>query len=210
MRRFLIMVCLIALALTLTQVREKKVLAQEKEEETVYSGGIKVDLTEEEVQEATNWGRKNKDLPGMLLSFHQFGSSGPYEERGTITTKFSILAIFGSECAKSKTEVDRALIETILNYKLLGVTIHTLGDKIDFAKGYHIVLKQGEKVIQPVSVADISQANTTLYFPQSPSYVAEIGALFPQSAVDPKAKTTVILIKDRGESRFEVDFSMYK
>jgi hypothetical protein len=40
--------------------------------------------------------------------------------------------------------------------------------------------------------------------------LAVIEARFIYSDIDPKAKTTVILIKDQRESRFEVDFSMYK
>ena len=210
MRRFLIMVSLIALAVNLIQAREKKVLAQEEEEEVVYSGGIKVDLTEEEVQEAINWGAENKDSPEVLIRAYAFGNPRAYEESGHISTKFSLLAFLGCHSARRYKRPERADIEAVLGEKTLGVGIFTYGDKIDFAKDYHMVLKQGEKVIQPVSVKAPGLAEMTAHWPESPSYRATVRAEFSYSEIDLKAKAIVILVKDRGESSFEVDFSRYK
>jgi len=216
--KFLIVLSLIALAVILNQRRKKKVLPQQEEKKAVYNEGIKVNLTEEETREAIDWGIKNKDSPEVFLSSYEFGSQEAYEERGFIVTKFRTLASLGYTSVKTKHKVDTAhiqpevkkAIQTVLNTKVLVLDIITYGDEPDFAKDYHIVLKQGEKIIQPVGLTAPQRADTTTRFPQSPSYKAWVEAQFPYSKLDPKGKTTVILIKDQGDSRFEVDFSHYK
>jgi hypothetical protein len=209
MRRFFTVVFLIALAVSLIQGKAENVLAQEEKKKAVYSEGIKVNLTEKEVKEALDWGRKNKDTPKVLFFTYRF-SSQAYKGEGYIATKFMALALLGCSSGKRYQSVKRADIEDILNTKVLMISISTYGDKPDFAKDYHMVLKQGGKVIQPVSVDAPAWANTTGGSPENPSYLAPVIASFPYSDIDPKAKTTVILIKDQGDSRFEVDFSHYK
>jgi hypothetical protein len=53
-------------------------------------------------------------------------------------------------------------------------------------------------------------SNPAAGFLGNPFSLAVIEARFLYSDIDPKAKTTVILIRDQRESRFGVDFSMYK
>jgi len=203
-------VSLVALTVNLIQGREKRALAQEEEEEAVYSGGIKVNLTEEEVQEAINWGAENKDSFEVLIRPYVFGVLEAYEESGYIGTKFYYLAFLGYLSARKYKSPERAEVQTVLSAKVLPISISTYGDKIDFAKDYHMVLKQGEKVIQPVKVKAPELAEMTARFPESPLFRATMSADFPYSEVDPKGKATIILIKDWGESEFEVDFSRYK
>jgi len=183
---------------------------REEEEEVVYSGGIKVNLTEEEIQEAINWGAEKKDSEHIFLSYSFGGRGYPPQEDGMIHTKFFGLAYLGYRLARKHKSPEKAEIEAILHSyeEYFGIDISTYGDEIDFAKDYYIVLRQGIKIIEAVSTD--RWADTTDYFPESPSYKATVTSIFPYSEIDPKGKTTIILVKDREESRFEVDFSRYK
>lgn len=198
-----------------------------------YTGGIKINLTEEGIKEAIDWGAKDKNSYGKNVSeAYRFGKPlsnwigewvnfreatgkkidnwSEYKESGSIYTKFFSLATLGGSLAREGKSPERADIEKILNMRTMMVYIHTYGDKGQFAKNYRIVLKQGEKLIQPVEVKADGLACKTAFFPKSPSFSACVEARFLYSEIDPKAKTTIILVKDQGESRFEVDFSRYK
>lgn len=181
-----------------------------EEKEAVYTGGIKVNLTEEEVQEAINWGAENKDSPVVFRRPYNFGSPNAFEESGRISTKFYSLADCGYGTARKYKSPEKWMIDIILGYRTLTIYIFTYGDRLDFAKNYHMVIKQGEKIIQPVSVKAPELAKMTARWPHSPSYKAIVSGLFAYSEINPKGKAVIILIKGRGESKFEVDFSRYK
>lgn len=198
---------------TLVQEREKKVLIQEEEKEAIYSDGIKVKLTKEEIQEAIDWGAENKDSPENIDSAYRFGEWESYKECGYISTKFYRLARFSCQSARSMYKsLTKSDIKGELACNSLTIVIYTYGDKIDFAQHYYMVLKQGDKIIQPKPgdvIAD-DWADMTARWPKSPSYRARVMAFFRYSKINPKAKTTIILDQGWGESKFEVDFSRYK
>lgn len=191
MRKLFIVISLIALTVNFVQA-------------------VIVNLTEEEVQEAIDWGTKNKDSYEKTTSPYKFGETEAYKENGYIGTKFFMLAFLAYQSARRYESLDRAHIEEVLNFKTLAINIVTYGYEIDFAKNYHMILKQGEKVIQPVSVEAPELVDMAPRWIESAPYSAQVTGFFPYAKIDPKAKTTIILIKARGESRFEVDFSRYK
>jgi len=199
----------------------------------MYTDGVKVDLTEEDIKEAIDWGAKNKNSYGENASkVYRFGRPlstwitnwvnfrqatkkkisawSEYKESGSIFTKFSLLAALGASFARENKRPERTYINEILNMKTMAVTIWAYGDKRRFAKNYQIVLKQGDKVIQPVEAEADQLACKTAFFPKSPSFSARVNAKFLYSDINTRAKTAIILIKDRGESRFECDFSQHK
>jgi len=176
----------------------------------MYTDGIKVNLTEEEIKEAIDWGKKNKDSPQNVFPPWVFGKFGKYDENGTIFTKTCYLTCLGFFSAREYKSPDTSEVESFLSRDVLGITITTFGSKADLLKKYRIVLKQGEKFIKPKKTTRRKVADPTAGFMGIPYYKFHIMGLFPYSEIDPKGKTTVILIKDRGESRFEVDFSRYK
>lgn len=84
MTRLLVILFSIVLSLSFTSTRQNIVLAQEEEEKVVYTGGIKVNLTAEEYQEAKDWGVENKDSPEVVRRPYDFGSSNAFEEGGYV------------------------------------------------------------------------------------------------------------------------------
>ncbi|MFQ5867969.1 MAG: hypothetical protein ACE5IT_08285 [bacterium] len=190
--------------------RQMRQLSWEEKGLAMYTNGIKVNLTEEEVKEAIDWGAENKDSPENIRSLYGFGELKGHKEYGYVATKFYTLAFLGCRSARRYKSPGRDEIEEILSSKEFWIRICTYGDKIDFAENYRIVLKRGKKVIKPGTRGSPRWTKTTAVFPSSPSYQATVTAFFPYSAIDPKAKTKIILIKDKGESSFEVNFSQYK
>ena len=176
----------------------------------MYTEGIKSDLTEEDIKEAINWGPKITKCPESFLRLYRFGSVRAYKEWGDIGTNFSSLAWLGWEEAQSHRSLKRTEIDKIAHSEDFTISITTYGHRPDFAENYRIVLKQGEKVIQPKYIVPTYEANPTSAFPEPPSYKAMVTAFFSYSEIDPKAKTTIVLTKDERESRFRVDFSRYK
>ena len=175
--------------------------------------GIKVDLTEKEVREAIERGTKMKEDPSDSLQLYHFGSVEPYEDHGHIHTKFFDLVVLGYTSAHTDMgykNLETQDIVTIVRMEHLGISIVTYGDKKGFAKNYRIMLKQGNKLIQPDIFEGDMEIETLADSQESPSFEAMLLAYFPYSEIDLKAKTTIILIKDEGESRFEVDFFMWK
>ncbi|MFQ5868104.1 MAG: hypothetical protein ACE5IT_08985 [bacterium] len=176
----------------------------------MYTEGIKVGLTEEDIKEAVDLGAKIKDTAKGFLPSYGFGSMKAYKEYGNIITKFCSLVLLSLKLGKGYKNLEEAKIEEINRLEHFTITILTYGDEVDFAKNYRIVLRQEEKVIKPVYIKTHYQALASSSFPQSPSFGAVVIAHFLYSEVDPKARTTIILVKDKEESSFEVDFSRYK
>jgi len=172
-----------------------------------YTGGIKVNLTEEDIKEAIHWGSENRDNLENILRCYSFGELGIYQEGGAVLTKTYGLACLGCFSAREIRTPDRAEIEEIVNSDTLGIAVTTYGSKADFLRESRLVLRQGEKIIHPVNTEITKQVESTEGFSV---YRGHLVGYFPYSEIDPKAKSTVILVKERGESRFEVDFSLYK
>lgn len=71
----------------------------------------------------------------------------------------------------------------------------------------NIVLKQGEKIIQPQKI-NASQPETTGTWPNSPAYTSSVAAHFSYDAFDPKAPTTIIVIPPTWDRlHYDVDFT---
>lgn len=172
-----------------------------------YRDGIKIHLTEKEVKKAIYWGWENKDSPQDIFGAYSFYGRGKSREWGIIGTKIFRLATLSCVSAEENKELDQADIEGILIDPYLGIMLYTFESNVEFLEKFRIVLKQGEKNIETKDMKPSKPAEPAKHYPY---HTARVIALFPYSEIDPKAKTTIILIKDERESRFEVDFSRYK
>ena len=176
----------------------------------MYTDGIKINLTEEEIKNAIDWGAKNKASPVKIIKSYSFGKLKLYEDFGLILTKFMYLAKLSAMCAKHYDRFDKTLIKKVLNIDTLDIMITTYGSRENFLENSNIVLKQGKKIIRPIKILKQKITDPTAGFLNIPYYKGYIAGYFPYSRIKPKGKTIIILCKKRGESRFEVDFSRYK
>lgn len=176
----------------------------------MYTDGIRVDLNQEEVKEALDWGVKNKFSTENIIAAYHFGSEEAHEEHGVIFTKFHALAVVAAESAREYRSPDASKIDEVLHRETFGIAIFTYGDWLGFAAGYHMVIKQGEKIIHPIEVEAAEGAMIEPRALGTPLVETPVTAEFRYSDVALKGKTTIVLIKDKGEISFDVDFSNYK
>lgn len=176
----------------------------------MYIEGIKVDLNEQEIKEALNWGEKNKFSVEKILETYHFGAEESYEEHGIIFTKFHGLAVLGAESARKYSSPDLSKIDKILHREKLGITIFAYGDRLGFAAEYHIVIKQGAKIIQPTEVEAPEGAMIEPRALGTPAVETPVTAGFRYSDIALKGKTTIVLIREKDELSFDVDFSNYR
>lgn len=180
----------------------------------MYSDGIKLDLTQEEVKEAIALGKQGKESLQDLLKPYLFRGEQTiyrdYKDGGHVVTKFVELAALSCELARKYKSPTQEDIDEILKNQTLTILVNTFGSAKDFTRDYHVVLKQGDKVIQPAGI--VRKEAKTPYPPESdyPSMEATLFTRFPYSEIDLKGKATIALIKERGEFPFEVDFSQCK
>jgi len=176
----------------------------------MYTGGIKDMLTDKEVEEAVAWGRENAASVEKIDERYFFGEKDEYKEHGYIGTKFYQIACLGYRLENVGIPRDEAKVAEIRDDKKLKITVITYGDKEGFADKYHIFLVQDEKKIQPEAMLDPIYSATHRAYPAP--LTARVKGIFLYSAIDRKAKTTIVLEKGPGQKRpFEpVDFSNYK
>lgn len=177
----------------------------------MYTDGIKSQLSQEEVNEAIDLGAKIKDSYEDFLHSYRFGGSADYDEHGVIITKFSALVTQSWQAARKYQTIKNTDIDEILRTPTFNVILFTYLGRPGLGKDSHIVLKQGDKIIQPrkIEVAHEQQKPDTDY--TVPIWEICVAAYFAYSDIDPKAKTTIIFVLPTyDEVTFEVDFSRYK
>jgi len=181
-----------------------------------YTGGIRINLTEEDIKEAIEWGRKNKDSD-IILHSYSFGDHlyMEWEDGGIIQTKTFALASLSVALARQGKSPSKAEIDEIINSDTLAIEFTARGEKTDFIKGSKAYLKQGEKTIRPVkteidkeikcvpNVSILGEEIVTIY-------EGCLVASFLYSEIDLKSKTTIALVKKYGSYEFVEDFSWYK
>jgi len=87
--------------------------------------------------------------------------------------------------------------EALKEYEnLLPIAIALYGDRADFAKDYHCIVKVGDKVLQPVKVQTTEIADKTQSWPESPTYFAWNSYYFPKKDIPRDATIRIIVLED--------------
>jgi hypothetical protein len=176
----------------------------------MYTDGIKSQLSQEEVNEAIDLGAKFKDSPEDYRDFYRFGGSEAYDQHGYIVTNFYSLVAVSWQAARKYTTINKTDIDEILRNSAIVVNLFTYWDRPGLGKDPHVVLKQGDKIIQPFKVEVAHEENIPDPDYTVPIWEICVSACFAYSDIDPKAKTTIIFVLLTDEVTFEVDFSRYK
>jgi hypothetical protein len=176
--------------------------------------GTVINLAENDVADAITLGKEQgAKVIKYLKQHYRFGKEGTFEEQGIIRTKWSKLAMLTGlliATGKKLTEPDK---ERILENTDLQIDIYTFGDTIEFAEGYKAHLVQNDIIIDPEKVS----ANHATYLPGKRivssgfhKYRATVRSYFPYEGINPNEKAKIVLVKDKGEVVFEVNFADYK
>ena len=164
------------------------------------SQGIEVNPTKEQINEAISYGEAHSGdifkaeyiVPATFGNWPEFGG-------GLIKSKLVNLAVVSSMKLRGKKKLTSEEEEEITKSKNLTISYRSSSDV------HKIKLIQGSKVIEPVEMTkpDLSDKDPT-------KHVMFITASFPYSELDPNAKTTIVVEKDFGAIRYEVNFSRIK
>jgi len=179
-----------------------------------YAEGRSWKLSNEEIQQAIKLGKKAKDnwsLFNEWLIGYPLNNKGDVDLNKTyfiISTPFGVLAVMTENKWRKYQELTKEEIEGYLRISEanLVIGVYFLGDKIDFAKDYHCVIKIGDKIIQPTTVENQYVSDKTDSWPSSPAYEALCVYCFPTDDIPRDAIIQVITIGDKEET-FTVDLS---
>lgn len=103
--------------------------------------------------------------------------------------------------------------ETLTSTNELSFNVKAYGDEIDFAKTINVVLKQGSKIFQPLSITGRNDfANRSESWPNSPSYEINLMPSFDMNKIDFSKPAELIYLYSGKELSvtYKVDFSKIK
>uniref|UniRef100_A0A7C2GWJ6 Uncharacterized protein n=1 Tax=Dictyoglomus thermophilum TaxID=14 RepID=A0A7C2GWJ6_DICTH len=170
-------------------------------------------LSDKEIKDALDTAKRYRnDLYTIVRDYILFYGS-PYEPNIVIFTPYLGLVINVREYYRKYMEPTKDYIENTLKLyeERLFIAAQIYGDRIDFAKDYHCVIKIGEKIVQPIENESLKKdvAELTDKWPYSPAYKATNLYVFPTSEILRDAKVEIILIGDE-EYIFKADLSKLK
>ena len=173
--------------------------------------GTVINLAENDVADAVTLGKEQgAKVIKYLKQHYRFGKEGTFEEQGIIRTKWSKLAMLTGLLLATGKKLTGPDKERILENTDLQIDIYTFGDTIEFAKGYTAHLVQNDIIIHPEKVS----ANHVTYLPGVSSgfqkYRATVRSYFSYEGINPNEKAKIVLVKDKEEVGFEVNFADYK
>ncbi len=178
----------------------------------LYAGAsraIELSPTKAQINAAVEHGlqaAKDRVPPNQLYTW--FGSEKTLRPKGFLMTRMNGLTVMASHFGLRGTEPSDAEIERMLTEETMLVSVMIFGRTPTFAQDSYIVLKQGGKLVKPVTVRFDGVAHRTNAWPHAPRYEARIIGSFPYGAFDAKAKTTILVFPgEGGEVSFDVDFS---
>ncbi len=172
------------------------------------SEAVLVELSEEDVKDAVQYGKDNKNA-GYLEFFKDWRADLGYGAGSArVITPFSKIA-FEAKHAEDE-GVDREVIEEILKESkgrlAFGVSVY--GEARDFAQNASAVLIQGKKTVKPVESRPVMKAEVTDSWPNPPAYRAICYFYFSTKGIDLEGTVALVVsVADQKDVRFNFDLS---
>lgn len=169
-------------------------------------------LTPEQIQEAVDYGQKNRTMDMAAFSRPWIVSLGKGIGSATVFTPFHNLAYRARKMAVERREVTGADIQQVLEGgDVLSFSTTVYGEEYDFAMHHTAQLNQKDAIIQPdfEYVPEIAEASE--FWPNSPAHEARLVFKFPAKDIDFNALATLVIIIPGGEElSFPFDLSKIK
>jgi len=168
---------------------------------TNVSCGIELNPTKEQIEDTVKLGESN---PGKQIFEAEFIKQAifgnwPNYGGGMIKTKLVDLAVTSAMMRKARKSLSEKDALAMMDTDVLTISYRG-GDDV-----FRIKLRQGGTLIEP---AKMRRPETGGKDPNE--HAAFFIVSFPYSTLDLNARTTIIVIKDFGEEKYEVDFSRIK
>ncbi len=168
---------------------------------TNVSHGIELNPVKEQIEDTVKLGESN---PGKKIFETEFVKQAifgkwPNYGGGIIKTKLIDLAVMSAMMRKARKNLSEKDAASMTRSDVLVISYRG-GDDV-----FRIKLQQSGSLIEPANMR-----RPDLRGKDPKEHAAFYLASFPYSKLDPNAKTTIIVIKDFGEERYQVDFSRIK
>ena len=158
--------------------------------------------TEGQIDQAVQGGQAAVGKPLQVRNL--FGTMGDCGW-GFLQTKLWNIWAGSYEAARKLKPYTAAQIQGDIQNATLLITYSLCSEQSDEREA-HVVLKQGEKVIQPTKVST-GHPETTSKWPNSPAYNVSVTAHFGYGSFDPSAMTTIIVVPRIGD-RLQYDVNL--
>ncbi|GAB64292.1 MAG: hypothetical protein DWB56_09220 [Candidatus Jettenia sp.] len=169
-------------------------------------------LTPEQVQEAIEYGQKNKSLDMVTFSKSWTVSLEKGKGFATLFTPYHNIAYKARKFAVEHREfTNREIQEVLQTGDSLSFSVTVYGDEYDFALHYSAMVYQKDTVIQPEFefIPEIAEASES--WPDSPSYLARLVFKFPMNDIDLNTSIAFVVMVPGGEEvHFHFDLAKIK
>jgi hypothetical protein len=168
---------------------------------TNVSHGIELNPAKEQIEDTIKLGESNpgkKIFETGFLKQAIFGNWPKYGG-GMIKTKLVDLAVMSAMMRKARKSLSEKDALSMTKTDVLTISYRG-GDDV-----FKIKLRQGGALIEPVKMR-----RPDMQGKDPKEHAAFFIASFPYSRLDLNAKTTIVVIKDFGEDKYQVDFSRIK
>lgn len=192
--------CFIAAFLILTTISISK------------SNAVILNISGDDVNKAIEYGKKNKRM--SLGDFTKEWTVNLGREIGwaTLYTGFHNVAFYARKADIEHKELTTEEINKALEIsKDLTFTVSILGNNMDFAQEYHVMLKLDKTFIAPTFEFIPENAEPSEFWPALPDNIAGCVFKFPLEGIDPNSLVTLILKPFDGDVlQFPFDLSKIK
>lgn len=168
---------------------------------TNVSRGIELDPVKEQIEDTIRLGESNPGKKIFETGFIKQAIFGnwPKYGGGMVKTKLVDVAVMSAMMRKSRKSFTKEDAFSMMNSDMLIISYRG-GDDV-----FTIKLRQGGALIEP---ANMRRPDMRGKDPKE--HAAFYVVSFPYSRLDLNAKTTIIVVKDFGEDKYQVDFSRIK
>ena len=168
--------------------------------------------TPEQIQEAIEYGQKNKNLDIAAFSKPWTISLGKGQGSASLFTPYHNLAYKARKAAVERREfTNQNIMEALDIGKILTFSVTVYGDQYDFAMRHSAKIYQKEEAIQPEFEFTPEIADASEFWPNSPSHTARLVFKFPVKDIDLNALVTFVIVAPGGEETpFNFDLSKMK
>ncbi|OHB94608.1 MAG: hypothetical protein A2Z58_00200 [Planctomycetes bacterium RIFCSPHIGHO2_12_42_15] len=169
-------------------------------------------LTSEQIQEAIEYGQKNKNLDIAAFSKPWTVSLGKGKGSASLFTPYHNLAYKVRKAAVERREFTNQNIQEALDIgNALTFSATVYGEEDNFAMYYTAKIYQKDDVIQPEFEFAPEIADASEFWPNSPSNTARLVFKFPMKDIDLNTIISFVIVAPGGEETpFNFDLSKMK
>lgn len=170
---------------------------------------IMIGLTPEQTKEAIEYGKAGKKTAMIDFSKEWSVSLGEKVGWATLYDEFHNLAYMARKAALENRELlPHEIKKAVSQDNVLTFTATVLTDSMYYNYFRPSTLHFDDRVIAATYEFQPQMCEDSIYFPESPYYVAACVYKFPIEGIDPNSKVTLAVVKPEGdELLFEFDLS---